>query len=500
MDVTYSSEDKEDTSLEASSDDSIPVKPVIHSYSGELLWLKIMVFLDFLSVALVVPLLSSYFRDVGVDSKLYAYISSSYQISQLLGGVVIGAMSDSLSKGTILLFSFIGSAISYLMVGLAKSPMLLFGSRVVVGLVKQTMSVSTSKIVEITAGDSAARDRELSQNTAIMTFSFVVGPTLGSLLYKYDPRLPCVIAAALFSINVFLCLTFMMGPVHDNDKKRKAKKKQQVVSKSIYDRFSSLVGSVQTFGVQLIELCSTKEIAYIVIFRILLDFINNAMSTRHILNYYESRFGIETSSLGFVSSLTACINIMTDLFVLPLINSMSIEPIHIISTCALLLSLTSMLEYISPTFVVYIATSMIPSVIIYCILAANIRSAFFDVIPTRDTGKAQGIMSIFSSLSGIAAPIYGAYLNTSNLVLGVPAALYLSFDSIVKAVYGHHLVDYVKVMQNYEEMPMDSSPIINLPLSRVHFATLHFFVLGVLIMLTRTFAMHSSSPKKKKMD
>ena len=51
------------------------------------------------------PLLSSYFRDAGVDKMMYAYISSTYAIAQLIGGVAIGAASDSLSKKSILLLS-----------------------------------------------------------------------------------------------------------------------------------------------------------------------------------------------------------------------------------------------------------------------------------------------------------------------------------------------------------------------------------------------------------
>ena len=113
-------------------------------------WTKLIVFFDYLAVALVVPLLSSYFRDAGVDKMMYAYISSTYQIAQLFGGVLLGTASDSLSKRSVLLLSFTGSAISYMLVGLTANTYVLFGSRLLVGLVKQTMTVSTS-ISELTA-------------------------------------------------------------------------------------------------------------------------------------------------------------------------------------------------------------------------------------------------------------------------------------------------------------------------------------------------------------
>ena len=90
---------------------------------------------------------------------LFAYISSTYQIAQLFGGVVIGAASDSLSKRSILLLSFVGSAVSYMLVGLTGNTYVLFGSRVLVGLVKQTMTVTTSTISELTAHDKESSSR-----------------------------------------------------------------------------------------------------------------------------------------------------------------------------------------------------------------------------------------------------------------------------------------------------------------------------------------------------
>ena len=104
---------------------------------------KIYVFLDMLSVSLMVPLLSTYFKDAGIDSKLYGLISSLYAMSQILSGFLMGVLLDYVSKPHLLLISFLGSAISYFTVGVFQSHLLLFGSRVLVGLVKQTMTITT---------------------------------------------------------------------------------------------------------------------------------------------------------------------------------------------------------------------------------------------------------------------------------------------------------------------------------------------------------------------
>ena len=109
---------------------------------------KLFVFLDMLAVSIMVPLLSTYFRDAGIDSKLYGLISSLYSLSQILSGFLMGVSLDYLSKTHLLLISFVGSAISYFTVGVVQSHFLLFGSRVLVGLVKQTMTISTGILTE----------------------------------------------------------------------------------------------------------------------------------------------------------------------------------------------------------------------------------------------------------------------------------------------------------------------------------------------------------------
>eukprot|EP00611_Tribonema_gayanum_P026751 TRINITY_DN6444_c0_g1_i5.p1 TRINITY_DN6444_c0_g1~~TRINITY_DN6444_c0_g1_i5.p1 ORF type:complete len:159 (-),score=57.89 TRINITY_DN6444_c0_g1_i5:537-1013(-) len=116
----------------------------------DLLWkIKILVTIDFLAVAILVPLLSSYFRELNISTEKYGLMSSAYSLSQLVGGLLLGALSDHVvSRRTILLVSFLGSAVSYWLVGVSHSFALLLLSRVVVGLVKQTMTVCTAMLAE----------------------------------------------------------------------------------------------------------------------------------------------------------------------------------------------------------------------------------------------------------------------------------------------------------------------------------------------------------------
>lgn len=65
-------------------------------------------------------------------------MTSVYSLSQIVGGLVLGALSDrAVSRRLVLLVSFLGSALSYGMIGLSSSLNMLLVGRVIVGLVKQ---------------------------------------------------------------------------------------------------------------------------------------------------------------------------------------------------------------------------------------------------------------------------------------------------------------------------------------------------------------------------
>ena len=72
------------------------------------------------------------------SNEQYGLMSSAYSLSQIVGGLVLGALSDrAMSRRSVLLISFLGSSVSYGTIGLSSSLNMLLVGRVVVGLVKQ---------------------------------------------------------------------------------------------------------------------------------------------------------------------------------------------------------------------------------------------------------------------------------------------------------------------------------------------------------------------------
>ena len=146
--------------------------------------LPILVFIDMFAVALVVPLLFQYYKKAGVVSATQReLLSSVFSASQIIGGIMLGALTDAkvLQKKTLLFLSFGGSALAYLMITYGGFTALIL-SRIMVGLVKQTMTVTTSMLTKCTTKEN--RTKHMGRLDSSSTAAWILGPTTGAVLFK----------------------------------------------------------------------------------------------------------------------------------------------------------------------------------------------------------------------------------------------------------------------------------------------------------------------------
>lgn len=148
--------------------------------------LPILVFIDMFAVALVVPLLFQYYKKAGVVSATQReLLSSVFSASQIVGGLGLGALTDAkvLQRKSMLFLSFGGSAVAYLMITYGGFTALIL-SRIIVGLVKQTMTVTTSMLTQCTTKEN--RTKHMGRLASSSTAAWILGPSTGALLFKCE--------------------------------------------------------------------------------------------------------------------------------------------------------------------------------------------------------------------------------------------------------------------------------------------------------------------------
>ncbi len=172
-----------------------------------LLNVGLIVLIDMLGFALIVPLLAFYADSFGATELQTGLLVSSYAFVQMVGAPVLGRISDRFGRRPVFLISILGTFAGFLILGFASSLAWLFASRILSGLTAGNISVAQAYIADVT--DERNRARGMGMIGAAFGIGFILGPVIGGSLSVYGFDVPAFAAAGLTFINlvaVFLWL------------------------------------------------------------------------------------------------------------------------------------------------------------------------------------------------------------------------------------------------------------------------------------------------------
>jgi MFS family permease len=281
--------------------------------------LPLLVFVDMFAVSLVIPLLFQYYKAAGISSaNQREFLQSIFSTAQIVGGLLISVASDAglLQRRTILFLSFGGSAVSYALIVQGSFPAIVL-SRILVGLVKQTMTVCVTLVTVSTT--EKTRAKYMGRLTAAATVAWIIGPTVGALLFQYvDPGAPAWTACVLFVINLVLATILLRG---DDDKataKRVAGRKdsdatddQERIENNPKD--STRADNTSTYTppptapplsiLAKLKTCfSSRALGSVVATQLILTWVTKATSYSTLGSFYEDMYDLEPYHRGYISS------------------------------------------------------------------------------------------------------------------------------------------------------------------------------------------------------
>ncbi|BCW94304.1 MAG: tetracycline resistance MFS efflux pump [Thermoanaerobaculum sp.] len=156
------------------------------------------VFMDLVGFGMVIPLLPLYAEQYAPPPWVFGLLLASYSAMQFVFSPILGALSDRWGRRPVLLVSLAGSAVGYLLFGLADSLAMLFASRVVAGIAGGNVATAQAVIADVTPPEERAKGMGLIG--AAFGLGFVAGPALAGLLLSFSPRLPGLAAAAFSAV------------------------------------------------------------------------------------------------------------------------------------------------------------------------------------------------------------------------------------------------------------------------------------------------------------
>lgn len=201
-----------------------------------LLNVGLIVLIDMLGFALIVPLLAYYADTFGATAFQTGLLVAAYAAMQMISAPILGRVSDRFGRRPVFLISILGTFIGFVILGFANSLWMLFASRILSGLTAGNISVAQAYIADVT--DEKNRARGMGMIGAAFGIGFILGPALGGTLSVYGFAVPAFVSAGLCLIN--LLTVFFWLPESLTSERRVALMAQKKADLSLGALFSAL--------------------------------------------------------------------------------------------------------------------------------------------------------------------------------------------------------------------------------------------------------------------
>lgn len=169
------------------------------------------IFLIFLGIGLVIPVLPVYLKDLGLKGSDLGILVASFALAQMIISPFGGGLADKLGKKLIICIGLVLFSISEFMFAVGHSFTVLVISRVLGGFsAGMVMPGVTGLIADISPSQDKAKN--FGYMSAIINSGFILGPGFGGFLAEVSHRLPFYFAGGLGIIAFIMSLIVIHNP------------------------------------------------------------------------------------------------------------------------------------------------------------------------------------------------------------------------------------------------------------------------------------------------
>ena len=159
------------------------------------------IFIDMIGFGIVIPVLPVYAEGEKFHTSpmQMSVLVGIFSLLQLVFSPFFGKISDRFGRKPVLTISIFGTAVGFLVTGLAGSYWMLLLGRIIDGASGGNISTGMACIADVTTREN--RSKAMGLIGAAFGLGFMIGPAMGGVLGKISPSLPFFVAAGMALIN-----------------------------------------------------------------------------------------------------------------------------------------------------------------------------------------------------------------------------------------------------------------------------------------------------------
>src|SRR6202040_3020855 len=177
-----------------------------------LLIIFLTILVNLIGFGIIIPLLPFYAETFGASPIVIGLLFAIFSLCQLVAAPALGDLSDRYGRRPVLIFSLAGTVVSFVMMALAQSLLLLFVARIVDGLSGGNISTARAYVADVTEPRDRARAYGLIG--AAFGLGFILGPAISGVLSKISYTAPIWAAAGLTLVATAMAWFWLPETVH----------------------------------------------------------------------------------------------------------------------------------------------------------------------------------------------------------------------------------------------------------------------------------------------
>ncbi|MFE4521913.1 multidrug efflux MFS transporter NorA [Cytobacillus firmus] len=339
-------------------------------------------FIAFLGIGLVIPVLPTLMNELGITGTTIGYLTAAFALAQLIVSPFAGRAADKWGRKIMIVTGLFIFGLSEFLFGIGKEIEVLFVSRILGGISAAfIMPAVTAFIADITTTET--RPKALGYMSAAISTGFIIGPGIGGFLAEFGTRVPFFFAGGFGALAAVLSLILLTEPERNEENIEGAE-----AGKSGFRR----VMEPKYF------------LAFILIF--IASFGLAAFESFFSL-FVDHKFGFKPADIAIVITGGAIFGAVSQILLFDRLTRIWGE-IKLIR-CSLLLSclLVFLMTVVHSYFAILLVTFL---VFVGFDLFRPAITSYLSNIAGNEQGFVGGMNSMFTSLANISGPIIGGML------------------------------------------------------------------------------------------